>query len=338
MAEEYTPEQIDRATARLLFFGDGRWATLSLRRLVDEGYEVLGVVLRVSPTDPDLADMARSLGIPVHQPQKINSPSFVDMVRAAAPDLNLTVSYDQILRRSLLGIARLGFINFHAGDLPYYRGRNAVNWAIINGEESIGLTAHFVDEGIDTGDIVLQRSLPIGWADTYADVLERIEQAMPDLVSETVHSIISGRAERCGQAHLQGTYYAARKEGDEWLDWASNSRDLYNKIRAITHPGPGARTVIDGQPVVVWSAVYDPGWPIYTATPGEIVGRRSGGGVYVKTGDSTLLVEKVQMVEGGEVVPNWTIGTRLGLNVFDYLYSLQNRLADLERRMVEKGQ
>jgi methionyl-tRNA formyltransferase len=322
--------------ARLLFFGDGRWATLSLRRLADEGYKILGVVLRLNSTDPELAELARSLSVPVHQPQKVNSRTFVRQVGELAPDLNISVSYDQIFRHSILDIARLGFINLHAGNLPYYRGRNAINWAIINGEEKIGLTAHFVDEGIDTGNIVLQCSLPIGWTDTYADVLGCIEGAMPDLVCDAVDRIASGRVEHRRQDHLPGTYYAARRKGDEWLDWSNTSRNLYNKIRAITHPGPGACTVLDGQPVVIWSASYDLDWPTYMATPGEVVGYRLGEGVYVKTGDSTLLVTKVQMEEG-EVIPHWRIGTRLGLNVSEYLYSLESRLADLERRMAEKG-
>lgn len=323
---------------RILFFGDGLWATLSLQRLADEGYELLGVVLRLGPTDPELLEVARSLGVPVHQPKKVNSPAFVRLVSGLAPDLNISVSYDQILRRPIIDIAPFGFINLHAGNLPYYRGRNTVNWAIINGEKEIGLTAHFVDGGIDTGDIVLQRSLPIGWTDTYGDVLRRIEDAMPGLVSETVDSIVSSRVKRRRQAHMPGTYYAARKEGDEWLDWAGSSRDLYNKIRAITHPGPGARTVLDGRPVVIWSACYESNWPTYKATPGEVVGHRPSMGVLVKTGDSTLLVEKVQIEGGEEMVPNWRIGTRLGLNIFDYLCSLESRLAELERRLMEKGQ
>ena len=103
-----------------------------------------------------------------------------------SPDLNLSVSYDQIIRRPLLEAAPLGFVNFHAGKLPIYRGRNVVNWALINGETEIGLTAHFMDEGIDTGDILLQRTLPIAWTDTYGDVLSRVVDAFPDLVRDAV--------------------------------------------------------------------------------------------------------------------------------------------------------
>jgi len=85
----------------------------------------------------------------------------------------------------------LGCLNFHAGKLPFYRGRNVINWAIINGEREIGITAHFMDEGIDTGDILLQRTEPIGWTDTYGDVLARVVAAIPPLVEESVELVAS---------------------------------------------------------------------------------------------------------------------------------------------------
>ena len=315
---------------RILFFGDGAWATNSLQRLVQEGWTLLGVVVRIKPTDPALLTEAESLQLPVFQPRRVNDPDFVTQVANLQPDLNLSVSYDQILRRPILETAPLGFINFHAGALPYYRGRNVINWAIINGETEIGLTAHYVDEGIDTGDIILQRTLPIAWTDTYGDVLRNVTAAFPDLVVETVRLIADGQVQRQPQAQLPGTYFAGRGEGDEWLDWSDSSRNLYNKIRAITHPGPGARTLLGNQVVIVWRAFYDPTWPTYMATPGQVVGRRPGEGVLIKTGDSILLVQEVQIDDGEAHVPTWRIGTRLGINLFSYLRELQARMASLE--------
>lgn len=134
--------------------------------------EIVGVVLRVRSTDDELQRLAEKLKIPVFQPYRCNSKEFLDTITELAPDLNLSVSYDQILQRPIIDSAQLGFVNFHAGKLPYYRGRSVLNWAIINGEEEVGLTAHFIDEGIDTGDIILQRTLPISWTDTYKEVLD----------------------------------------------------------------------------------------------------------------------------------------------------------------------
>jgi methionyl-tRNA formyltransferase len=314
---------------RILLFGDGDWATHSLRRLAQGEWDLIGLVIREQPSAPSLLELANTLGLPLFQPSDINSPGFVEKVTAMHPDLNLSVSYDQILHRPIRNTAPRGFVNFHAGKLPYYRGRNVINWAIINGETEIGLTAHYVDEGIDTGDIILQRTLPISWTDTYGDVLDRVVDAFPDLVFDTVKLIEEDRVERRQQAHLMGTYYPKRGKGDEWLDWSDSSYNLHNKIRAITRPGPGARTLLNGNTVIVWQAFYDPSWPDYFATPGQVVGRSSEG-AFVKTGDSILLVKEVQVEDGESHKPDWPLSTRLGLRLMPYLRKLEERLVALE--------
>ena len=311
---------------RILLFGDGAWATRSLVRLHQaERWQVVGLVLRVDPSDPTLAHEAREVSIPIFRPEKINAPEFVEQVRVLAPDLNLSISYNQILGRPMLETAPLGFVNFHAGKLPFYRGRNVINWALINGEKEVGLTAHFVDEGIDTGDIILQHTLPISWTDTYGDVLGRLVEYFPTFVSQTVERLATGDYERRVQDVAQGTYFAGREAGDEWLDWGDTSFNLHNKVRAISRPGPGARTIVCDEPVIIWRAFYDPSSPGYLATPGQVVGRNVEG-VLVKTGDSTLLVKEVEFANHGCVTPHWPIGTRLGTNPATVLSGILARL------------
>jgi methionyl-tRNA formyltransferase len=321
---------------KLVFFGDGAWAANSLRRLQQGGHEILAVVVRCRPSTEELAETARSLGLPLLQPADANSSEFVARVRGFTPGLNLSVSYDQIIRRPLLEVAPLGFVNFHAGKLPNYRGRNVVNWALINGETEIGLTAHFMDEGIDTGDILLQRTLPIGWTDTYGDVLSRVVEAFPDLVADAVSLLERSEVARRPQAHLAGTYFGGRGPGDEWLDWADTSRNLHNKVRAISRPGPGARTRLGDRTVIIWRAFWDPSWPTYLATPGQVVGRKEGEGVVVKTGDSALLVKEIEEEVGVVGPPRWPIGTRLATPVGAALEALRIDL-DALKRQVEGG-
>ena len=311
---------------RILYFGDGLWATKGLERIVREGKSVLGVVLRTRPSDASLADAAGRAGIPIFQPEKANKSDFVATASGLGPNLCISMSYDQILRKPLLNLPRLGFINFHSGKLPYYRGRNVINWAIINNEQSIGLTALYIDEGIDTGDIILQRDVPIGWEDTYGEVLERVTDAFPDLISETVGLIEQGCAPRQSQPPMTGTYFCARRDGDEWIDWSHTSLDIYNKIRAITHPAPGARTLLDGRVLTIWSSSYDQSWPKYVATPGEVVGRVRGEGSIVKTGDATILIKKVQPVDEDERIADFPIGTRFGVDLLGEVYRLRQRL------------
>lgn len=317
---------------RILLFGDGAWAANSLLQLRDAGHTIAAAVMRRQPSDAVLAETCRRLRLPILQPRRVNDADVVQTVAAFAPDLCLSISYNQILRRPILDAARRGFVNFHAGKLPYYRGRNVINWAIINGESEIGLTAHRIDEGIDTGDILLQRALPIHWTDTYGDVLNRVVAAFPDFVCETVARIASGDDQAQAQAHLPGTYFCGREDGDEWLDWNESSLNLYNKVRAITRPGPGARTLHGDKEVIIWRAAYDRAWPSYVATPGQVVGR-SEKGVMVKTGDSTLLLEEVQTGDEPSRPPVWPIGTRLGLNLAGTVRALLSRIKELENRL-----
>jgi methionyl-tRNA formyltransferase len=321
----------------LVFFGDGAWAANGLRRLSQDGHDILAVAVRCRPSTEELAETARSLNLPLLQPTDANSQEFVAVVSGLAPELNLSVSYDQIVRRPLLESAPMGFVNFHAGKLPFYRGRNVINWALVNGETEIGVTAHFMDEGIDTGDIVLQKTLPIGWTDTYGDVLARVVGAFPDLVSDTVAAIGGGTAIRRPQSHLAGTYFGGREPGDEWLDWADTSRNLHNKVRAISRPGPGARTRLSGRTVLVWRAFWDSSWPSYLATPGQVVGRKMEEGVLVKTGDSTLLVTEVQEEAGIAGRPLWPIGTRLETPPSAPLEALRAEFDALRRRVETRG-
>src|SRR6185312_11328446 len=202
------------------------------------GHRIVAAVLRQSPSDASLGDAAARLRVPVLQPARINAPDVVRQIAALQPDLGVSVACNQILRAPIREAHALGVINFHAGKLPFYRGRNIINWAIINGETEIGLTGHYVDDGIDTGDIITQVTLPIGWTDGYGDVLRRVVERMPSLVVDTVREIANGTAQRRRQADHPGTYFGGRGEGDEWIDWNASSRTIHNFIRAISEPGP----------------------------------------------------------------------------------------------------
>lgn len=323
-------------TTRIVLFGDGRWAANSLARLHDAGHDIVGVVVRRRPSDPLLQETASRLKIRVLQPSDVNAPDFVAAIASHLPDLGLSISFDQILRKEILTTARKGYVNFHAGKLPRYRGRNVINWALINGETEIGLTSHWMDEGIDTGGIILQKTLPITWTDTYGTVLDRVVAAFPEFVLDTMDLVLKNTPVAKPQEFFHGTYYGGREEGDEWLDWADTSTNLYNKIRAITRPGPGARTLDGMKEVVIWKARYDPDWPKYIATPGQVVGRRNEG-VLVKTGDSVLLVTEIQFENADCMTPSWRIGTRLGIDPMRLYKSLIQRIEQLESQVNANG-
>jgi methionyl-tRNA formyltransferase len=277
----------------LVYFGDGLWATRCLEKLLSDGHRALAVVGRSNPSDTSLQELAKARGITLLTPGKVNAEDFVERIRALRPELNISMSYNQILRRPIIDTAPLGFINCHAGKLPRYRGRNVINWALINNETEIGLTIHYVNEGIDTGDIILQHCLPMAWTDGYGDVLSAVRDAFPGLLSRAVSLLAVGKAPRQPQNHALASYFTARREGDEWIDWRDSSLNIYNKIRAITAPGAGARARMAGERITLWRARYETAWPAYIATPGEVVGREDGG-IRVKTGDSTILLTEIE--------------------------------------------
>jgi methionyl-tRNA formyltransferase len=307
-----------------VFFGDGEWAAKTLDRLISDGHQPLAVVVRTNPSNDLCEAAARSHGVEVLQPVKASDPQFVEIVAGMEPEVCVSVSYDQIIRPALIDVPRKAFINCHAGKLPKYRGRNVVNWAIISGESHIGLTVHHIDAGVDSGDIILQRTFPILDSDDYGSVLVKLIEACPVLVSEVLSLIDSGADQRIPQDHSQATYYTGRANGDEWIDWEASSEDIFNKVRAITRPGPGATTKSNDRLLIVWKSRYDPGWPRYRAQAGAVIGISESGFPIVKTGDSTLELIEYEFSGSEEIKPELKIGSRLGPNMSEILNNLTN--------------
>ena len=191
-----------------------------------------------------------------------------------------------------------------------------------------------MDEGIDSGAILMQRVVPIAWTDTYAEVLRNVVGVMPGLVADTVRGLELGAL--IAEPQPPGARACTTADGSRATSgWTgvTRSRDLYNKVRGITRPGPGARTLLLDQPVVIWRAEYDPSWPRYRATAGEVVGRCASGAVVVKTGDSTLLVHEAQT--GGQPAGRSRLAARHppGLNAGAALAALAARLPGSEHRL-----
>ncbi len=325
---------MDRALS-IAFFGGGDWAGEGLRRLIADGNHVTSVIPAVTRSE-ELRRVAAGAGLPVIEHAVISREDFLPRCGGEIPDLVVSVDYDRILRRSLLEVPRLGAINAHPGMLPRYRGVSVVTWALQNGEPEIGVTVHYLDEHIDAGDIILQRRIPVGPDDSNGEVIQRISGVLPGLLSDAVRLVRVGHAPRIRQDHARATYFAARRESDDWIDWTAPSTAIHNLIRALSAPNPGARTVLDGHPVTIWRASLRPGAPIYPGTPGQVVGRGADG-VTVKTGDRTIVVEQAQPdgAPAPACPPSWPVGTRLGVNLAELTLRLEQRVKALEQRIGE---
>ena len=272
--------------------------------LANPSIEVEYIVLRYKAPDAELRRQADIYGIPCFTVKNVNDEEFLEKIRAYSVDINVSMSFDQILREGIIHLAPMGFINCHAGALPFYRGRNILNWAIINGEKEFGVTVHHVDEGIDTGDIILQRFAPIGRDDRYGDVLERAHHLCAEALHDALAMIESGEASRIPQAsiHPVGFYCSGRDWGDEWIDWGWGSERIHNFVRGIAAPAPGARTLLGETECIIDITETIENAPEYLDKPGAIVGKDSEG-LTVKTGDSTIRVRRVLDAGTGEESP-----------------------------------
>ncbi|MCR9140701.1 MAG: methionyl-tRNA formyltransferase [bacterium] len=255
--------------------------------------------MRDDRPDPVLKTMADQAGIDYLHHPNVNSDEFIERMKSYEVDLFVSMSFNQIFRKNLLAIPPMRTINCHAGKLPFYRGRNILNWALINDEKEFGITVHYIDEGIDTGDIIKQTLHAITDADDYGTLLEKAHGACADILVETIALLRkSERPEVIKQEdiHPLGSYCIVRKEGDEKLDWNQSSRDVFNFIRAICDPGPQARTFLNERELLINRAEYIEDAVVYKGIPGSVL-RFEGNSFLVKTLDSYVRVLEWSGVE-----------------------------------------
>jgi methionyl-tRNA formyltransferase len=159
-----------------------------------------------------------------------------------------------MIRDEILRIPRLGAFNIHGSLLPKYRGRAPINWAVIHGEKETGATLHRMIKRADAGDIVDQEVVPIGPDDTAFDVFNKVTAAAREVLERKLDAIKAGTAPRTPQDESQATCFGGRKPEDGRIDWRQSSESIYNLIRAVTHPYPGAFTEVNGKRLFIWQA------------------------------------------------------------------------------------
>ena len=277
---------------RIGYFADGPWGHKAFKKIIsDSSLEIVFLTARYDSQDSVLMDMAKENGIPVIIHKNINTVEAREEYAGYMADLFVSMSFNQIFKKDFINIPPLKTINCHAGKLPFYRGRNILNWALINDEKDFGITVHYVDEGIDTGDIILQRVYPITDEDSYATLLERAYIGCADILYEAIKKLQEGTAEAIPQNSIDpvGFYCGVRQTGDEILDWNQSSRDVFNFVRAISKPGPSARTFLNGEEIRINKVREVKGMRAYKNIPGQILGK-TGLGFLVKTRDTMVEV------------------------------------------------
>lgn len=293
-------------TLKIGYFADGPWAHNAFHKLIsDKTIDIKFIVPRNDSVDETLRDFAKGYNIDYLKGYKINTDEFYAIAQKYGCDLFVSMSYNQIFKNKITNLPRLGTINCHAGKLPFYRGRNILNWALINDEEEFGITVHYIDEGIDTGDIILQQTFPITDNDDYQTLLSKAYVECPNVLYSALKLVQSNKHNPIKQntIHPLGFYCGRRTIGDEIIDWNNNSRDIFNFIRAICKPGPIARSFIDGKEIQINKARLINA-PSYKMNSGMIVSVNRDS-FYVKTKDS--FIEIIEYYFDGKV----KIGDRL---------------------------
>lgn len=220
----------------------------------------------------------------------INLPENLELLREIAPDFILSFYYRNMIHREVLHIPRLGALNLHGSYLPKYRGRVPVNWAVINGETETGATLHYMVEKPDAGEIVDREKVTIAFTDTAFDVFNKVTEAAIKVIGRSWPMLRDGRAPRIPMDLKLGSYFGGRKPADGLIDWTKSAIQIYNLIRGVTHPYPGAFTWLGGKKVIIWQA-----WPVEgCGEPGHIVSQSP---LLVGTGQGLLEIRSLQ-IEG----------------------------------------
>lgn len=262
-----------------------------------------------SPEEPwepryltDIRELTLTRGGQFFETKQVGSPRWHQFWESTAVDLMFVVSWRFMVPARVYQRPRLGTFVFHDSMLPTYRGFSPTVWSIINGEDHTGVTLFEIADGVDEGDIIAQKRVPIGPEDPIAVVMERVTQTYLDLLEQKLDDLIQGNVPRYPQDHSRATYTSKRLPEDNQIDWTAPTEHIFNLIRAVSNPYSGAYTYLDGQKIRIWSARCVSNARHYVGSiPGRIVEVRPGEGSVVLTGDGSLLLTEVQL-DGGEVI------------------------------------
>ena len=239
---------------RTVFMGTPDFALQTLQGLIDAGCKMVGVYTQPDRPKgrgkqlaaPPVKELAQKHDIPVYQPLKLRQPEAVAELEALAPDLIVVVAYGQILPKSVLEIPAHGCINVHASLLPKYRGAAPINKAIIDGETETGITTMYMDVGLDTGDMLVKKTLAIGPEETAGELHDRLASLGRETMEETLRRLCAGTLQREVQDDEQSTYASMMKKEDGRIDWNRSAQEIHNHVRGLD-PWPGAYTTINGE-------------------------------------------------------------------------------------------
>ena len=307
---------------RVLYMGTPSFAATVLEGIYAAGHEIVGVIsqpdkpknrgMHLEPTPVKKAAMERGLG--VEQPETLKNGAILDYLEKTAPDIVVVVAYGKLLPEYVLKFPKYGCVNMHASLLPKYRGAAPIQWSILNGEAETGVTAMYMEKGLDTGDMILKTRVSIEETDTAESLHDKLAEAASALAVETLSQIERGEATREKQDDGASTYAPLLTKELGEIRWDAPAKTILNQIRGL-YPWPGAYTYKDGQLLKITKASMAEG----KGEPGEVLVSR--GRLIVATGDGAISILELQLA-GKKKMPAAAllagnpveVGTKLGGN------------------------
>lgn len=284
---------------RILFMGTPAFALPALEQLYDHKYQIIGVVTQPNRPQgrgqktvaPPIKHLAEKLGLPVYQPDKVKDPLFWELLHKLNPEMIVVAAYGQILPKAVIDFPPLKCLNIHPSLLPKYRGAAPINWSIIRGEQQTGVTIMVMDEGMDSGDIVLQQQTQIKEGETYGELHDRLAIQGASLLLEALEKIVAGTALPRPQDTAAVTFAPRLTKETGRINWHSNAADIVNLIRGLS-PTPAAYTYLSGQVLKIFAAAAEMEKP--EISPGQ-VSLHHKDGLAVAAADGYVFLTEIQL-------------------------------------------
>lgn len=284
---------------RIVFMGTPDFASASLKKLIDEKFDVVGVF-----TQPDkpkgrgmelcaspVKELALENGLPVFQPVKMRDGTALAQIKALEPDILVVVAYGRILPDDILAVPKYGAINVHGSLLPKYRGAAPIQWAVLNGDKITGVTTMYLASEMDTGDIIYTSETEIGEYETSGELFDRLKDMGAELLVKTLRDIDAGTAPRAPQDHSKASYVTMLDKSICPIDWNKTPREVLKHIYGL-QPWPVATMELEGKTVRVFAAKYTDGKT--EKVPGAVVSTDKGGLEIACADGETLLITELQ--------------------------------------------
>lgn len=293
--------------SKIIVFAYSEPGYYGLKALIAQGADIAAVYTHQDDPDeeiwfPSVYELAKKHQLPVFRPEKITS-QIAEEIIDLKPDLIYSIYFRRLIPMEILNSAPLGAYNLHGALLPKYRGQTCINWAVVNGETKTGATLHKMTKAADAGDIVEQRSITIAPLETAIEVFHDISRITYDIIASSYLPLTTNTAKLQPQDDSQATTFPRRRPKDGEIHWSDSTAKIFNLIRGVTHPFPGAFTTINGERLLIWWALPSPMQPI-TKVPGTVLCTDP---VIIQTGDGCLELKSVQL-EGEKEVEATTSG------------------------------